>query len=187
MSLGVPAFSIPGSFPQKGCRLRTAVVLSCLHCLAAGYLYGHMPGARREGKRPGLAQLILASVGRKLGAGGSPGFPLGQRWVHFISTQPSLCTTEQTASVGKEARREPGAARRTRHSTSLLPGQGTQRLCMAPGATKKSWSRVGVALVDLCAILLCCGPMLTCCRRGRYRSVVGLLAWPCYLMLLENV
>ncbi|KAL9844642.1 programmed cell death protein 1 [Geothlypis trichas] len=36
---------------------------------------------------------------------------------------------------------------------------------MAPGATKKSWSRVGVALVDLCAILLCCGPMLTCCRR----------------------
>ncbi|NXF15291.1 PDCD1 protein, partial [Rhodinocichla rosea] len=28
-----------------------------------------------------------------------------------------------------------------------------------------SWGSVEVALVDLCAILLCCGPMLTCCRR----------------------
>ncbi|NXO33836.1 PDCD1 protein, partial [Locustella ochotensis] len=27
------------------------------------------------------------------------------------------------------------------------------------------WSRVEVALADLCAILLCCGPMLTCCRQ----------------------
>ncbi|KAF2978495.1 hypothetical protein EK904_011261 [Melospiza melodia maxima] len=36
---------------------------------------------------------------------------------------------------------------------------------MAPGASKKSWGSVEVALVDLCAILLCCGPMLTCCRR----------------------
>ncbi|XP_064241680.1 programmed cell death protein 1 isoform X1 [Passer domesticus] len=35
---------------------------------------------------------------------------------------------------------------------------------MAPGASKKSWSSVEVALVDLCVILLCCGPMLTCCR-----------------------
>ncbi|XP_057887499.1 programmed cell death protein 1-like [Melospiza georgiana] len=36
---------------------------------------------------------------------------------------------------------------------------------MAPGASKKSWGSVEVALVDLCAILLCCGPMLTCCRQ----------------------
>ncbi|XP_026647841.2 programmed cell death protein 1 [Zonotrichia albicollis] len=36
---------------------------------------------------------------------------------------------------------------------------------MAPGASKKSWGSMEVALVDLCAILLCCGPMLTCCRR----------------------
>ncbi|NXR58984.1 PDCD1 protein, partial [Rhadina sibilatrix] len=27
------------------------------------------------------------------------------------------------------------------------------------------WGSVEVALADLCAILLCCGPMLTCCRR----------------------
>ncbi|NWT60150.1 PDCD1 protein, partial [Erythrocercus mccallii] len=27
------------------------------------------------------------------------------------------------------------------------------------------WGTVEVALADLCAILLCCGPMLTCCRR----------------------
>ncbi|XP_066182018.1 programmed cell death protein 1-like [Sylvia atricapilla] len=36
---------------------------------------------------------------------------------------------------------------------------------MAPGASKKTWGSVEVALADLCAILLCCGPMLTCCRR----------------------
>ncbi|XP_041898436.1 programmed cell death protein 1 [Corvus kubaryi] len=36
---------------------------------------------------------------------------------------------------------------------------------MAPGASKKMWGSVEVALADLCAILLCCGPMLTCCRR----------------------
>lgn len=90
MSLVVPASSIPGTFPQKGCSLRGA----CPHCLAAVYLCGNLPGARREGKGPHLAQLILPSVGRKPGAGGSPGFPLGQRWARFISTQPSLCTTE---------------------------------------------------------------------------------------------
>ncbi|NXH38011.1 PDCD1 protein, partial [Dicaeum eximium] len=28
-----------------------------------------------------------------------------------------------------------------------------------------SWGSVEVTLADLCAILLCCGPMLTCCRR----------------------
>ncbi|NXB86175.1 PDCD1 protein, partial [Vidua chalybeata] len=28
-----------------------------------------------------------------------------------------------------------------------------------------SWGSVEVALADLCVILLCCGPMLTCCRR----------------------
>ncbi|NWY36241.1 PDCD1 protein, partial [Sylvia atricapilla] len=28
-----------------------------------------------------------------------------------------------------------------------------------------TWGSVEVALADLCAILLCCGPMLTCCRR----------------------
>ncbi|NXD48892.1 PDCD1 protein, partial [Corvus moneduloides] len=27
------------------------------------------------------------------------------------------------------------------------------------------WGSVEIALADLCAILLCCGPMLTCCRR----------------------
>ncbi|RMC02072.1 hypothetical protein DUI87_21234 [Hirundo rustica rustica] len=37
---------------------------------------------------------------------------------------------------------------------------------MAPGASKKTWGSVEVALADLCAILLCCGPMLTCCRRA---------------------
>ncbi|KAM7043851.1 programmed cell death protein 1 [Acridotheres tristis] len=36
---------------------------------------------------------------------------------------------------------------------------------MAPGASKKVWGSVEVALADLCAILLCCGPILTCCRR----------------------
>uniref|UniRef100_U3JYB4 Ig-like domain-containing protein n=1 Tax=Ficedula albicollis TaxID=59894 RepID=U3JYB4_FICAL len=36
---------------------------------------------------------------------------------------------------------------------------------MAPGASKRMWGSVGVALADLCAILLCCGPMLTCCLR----------------------
>ncbi|KAL2301204.1 hypothetical protein Nmel_011765 [Mimus melanotis] len=36
---------------------------------------------------------------------------------------------------------------------------------MAPGASKKVCGSVEVALADLCAILLCCGPILTCCRR----------------------
>ncbi|XP_023788789.1 programmed cell death protein 1 [Cyanistes caeruleus] len=35
---------------------------------------------------------------------------------------------------------------------------------MAPRASKKTWSSVEVALADICAILLCCGPMLTCCH-----------------------
>ncbi|XP_063264050.1 programmed cell death protein 1 isoform X1 [Prinia subflava] len=36
---------------------------------------------------------------------------------------------------------------------------------MAPGASKRTWGSMEMALADLCAILLCCGPMLTCCGR----------------------
>lgn len=116
MSPVVPACSIPGSFPQKGCGLRGARP----RCSAAGCVRGSAPGARGEGKGPGLAQLILASARRKLGAGGSPGFPLGQRWARFISTPaPAAHAGEQAATVGKEERREPGVSR---HGTAR---QGT--------------------------------------------------------------
>ncbi|XP_009466787.1 PREDICTED: programmed cell death protein 1 [Nipponia nippon] len=36
---------------------------------------------------------------------------------------------------------------------------------MAPGALKTMWGSMEVALTGLCAILLCCGPVLTGCRR----------------------
>ncbi|XP_019328432.1 PREDICTED: programmed cell death protein 1 [Aptenodytes forsteri] len=36
---------------------------------------------------------------------------------------------------------------------------------MAPGASKMMWGSMEVALTSLCAILLCCGPMLVSCRR----------------------
>lgn len=140
------------------------------------------------GEGASLAQLILASVGRKLGAGGSPGFPLGQRCARFISTQPVLCTAENELLCGEGSTETAGSG--TAHTaqciTSHPPGQGTERLTMAPGASKKVWGSVEVALAALCAILLCCGPMLTCCRQGRYTSVARSLAWPCRLQLVEN-
>lgn len=130
MSLVVPASSIPGSFCQKGCRLRGA----CPCCLAAGYLRGNMPGALREGKGPGLAQLIVASVGRKLGVGGSPGFPLGQRWARFISTQLLLCTTENKLPLWGRKHGES----RERHSThSTAPPA-----CLGRGQTSSPWLQV---------------------------------------------
>ncbi|XP_068056711.1 programmed cell death protein 1 isoform X3 [Anomalospiza imberbis] len=76
-----------------------------------------------------------------------------------------LGTRENKLPLRGSKHREPGATQHTRHSTSHLPGQGTQRLSMAPGVSKKSWGSVEVALADLCVILLCCGPMLTCCRQ----------------------
>ena len=177
MSPVVPACSIPGSFPQKGSGLRGAHP----RCSAAGCLRGSVLGARGEGKGPGPAQLIPASVGRKPGVGGSPGFPLGQRWARFISTPASVVHAGgQAAAVGKEAQRELGAARygTARHGTAHLPRQGTDWLAMAPGASKTTWGSVEVALTSLCAILLCCGPMLAGCRRGRYRSAACSLARP---------
>lgn len=43
---------------------------------------------------------------------------------------------------------------------------------MASAASKTMWGSVEMALTSLCAILLCCGPMLAGCRRGRYQSAV---------------
>lgn len=126
----VPASSIPGSFPQKGCRLRGA----CPHCLAAGYLRGNMPGVHREGKGPGLAQLILASVGRKPGEGGSPGFPLGQKWARFISTQPLLCTTESKLPLWGRKHRE-SAERHSTHGTA-------PPACLGRGQSGSPWLQV---------------------------------------------
>lgn len=40
------------------------------------------------------------------------------------------------------------------------------------------WGSMEVALTGLCAVLLCCGPMVAGCRRGRYWSAVHLPAWP---------
>lgn len=126
----VPASSIPGSLSQKECWLRGA--RPC--CLAAGYLCGNMPGERREGKGPGLAHLILASVGRKPGAEGSPGFPLGQRWARFISTQSLLCTTESKLPLRGRKHQESGE----RHST-----QGTAPpACPGRGQSRSPWRQV---------------------------------------------
>ncbi|KAM6414381.1 programmed cell death protein 1 [Rhynochetos jubatus] len=36
---------------------------------------------------------------------------------------------------------------------------------MAPGALKTTWGSMEVALTGLCAVLLCCGPMLAGCRQ----------------------
>lgn len=65
-----------------------------------------------------------------------------------------------------------------RHGKAHLPGQGTSWLAMAPRASKTMWGSVEVALTGLCAILLCCGPMLASCRRGRYRSMACSPIWP---------
>lgn len=139
-----------------------------------------------EGARSGSADPCLC--GEEAGGGRQPGFPSGAE-VGTFHFHPALAVydREQAAAAGKEAPRERGAAQHTRHSTSRLPGQGTERLTMAPGALKKTRGSVKVALADLCAILLCCWPMLACCRRGRYKSVVCSLTWPCRLQLVENV
>ncbi|XP_029884258.1 programmed cell death protein 1 isoform X2 [Aquila chrysaetos chrysaetos] len=43
---------------------------------------------------------------------------------------------------------------------------------MAPCASKTMWGSVEVALTGLCAILLCCGPMLASCRRVTFFPAV---------------
>ncbi|XP_050758560.1 programmed cell death protein 1 [Gymnogyps californianus] len=43
---------------------------------------------------------------------------------------------------------------------------------MAPGASKTTWGSVEVALTSLCAILLCCSPMLAGCRRVTFFPAV---------------
>ncbi|XP_010146965.1 PREDICTED: programmed cell death protein 1 [Eurypyga helias] len=77
----------------------------------------------------------------------------------------------------KEAQREPGVARHgtahhgtarhgtAHHTTARLPGKETDWLVMAPGASKTTWGSVEVALTGLCAVLLCCSPMLAGCRQ----------------------
>ncbi|KAM9378577.1 programmed cell death protein 1 [Phaethornis superciliosus] len=56
--------------------------------------------------------------------------------------------------------RKPGESR----GRVRLSGQGTHWLAVAPGALKTMWGRVEVTLSCLCALLLCCGPMLSGCR-----------------------
>ncbi|KAM9615973.1 programmed cell death protein 1 [Morphnus guianensis] len=43
---------------------------------------------------------------------------------------------------------------------------------MAPCASKTMWGSVEVALTGLCAVLLCCGPMLASCRRVTFFPAV---------------
>ncbi|XP_013050415.3 programmed cell death protein 1 isoform X1 [Anser cygnoides] len=124
-----------------------------------------VPRGERTGRGRGqaTAQLFPASVRRKPGAGGSPGFPAGPRWARFISTPtPAACGGGRDSTVGKEARREPGlcgTARGTRH------GQGARCLAMAPGASRTTRGNVDVALAGLCVLLLCCSPVLAGCHR----------------------
>lgn len=102
------------AFPKR-CWLRGAGP----HCLAAGYLHGNVPGARREGKGPGLAQLILASVGRKLGAGGSPGFPRGRGG--YVSFPPSPRCVRQITGCRRGEGSTERAGSGTAHTAQHLP------------------------------------------------------------------
>ncbi|XP_032924810.1 programmed cell death protein 1 [Catharus ustulatus] len=85
--------------------------------------------------------------------------PQGGKASLLSSENKLLCGEGSTETAGS------GTAHTAQHITSHPPGQGTERLTMAPGASKKVWGSVEVALAALCTILLSCGPMLTCCRQ----------------------